>query len=232
MFDFLQSLFDLRCLLCGVKLDRRDPLQLCSDCRQGFDKLEKDCCAVCGHPLRSGRCPSCSKLEAIHFDSFLFLQYYTDFGKKVIFKWKKEHYWRLGLFFLILLEQKGLLDKTVPVTIVPGAKGRRMLRGKSSLYFLLGQLKKSGYTILSDVYCMKPLTKEQKQKNAARRVSEVHSRFFLPGKNRNKYDGAVQLIDDLFTTGATLNYGAKLLKEAGFKKVTAISIFRTILNNR
>ncbi|MCZ2257268.1 ComF family protein [Sporosarcina sp. G11-34] len=39
------------------------------------------------------------------------------------------------------------------------------------------------------------------------------------------------LIDDIYTTGTTLNHAARLLKEAGAAKVEAVTLIRAILND-
>lgn len=67
-------------------------------------------------------------------------------------------------------------------------------------------------------------------KSSKIRINKIKELFFLPEKNANKFSGKVYLIDDVYTTGATMNYCSELLKKAGFKKVIAISFVRAIIN--
>ena len=68
-------------------------------------------------------------------------------------------------------------------------------------------------------------------KNQKKRIEEIQKMYYLPCKNVSKYGGKVYLLDDVYTTGATLNYGAKLLKDAGLSEVVAVSFFRAILSH-
>jgi predicted amidophosphoribosyltransferase len=70
----------------------------------------------------------------------------------------------------------------------------------------------------------------QKNKNDYGRLKKIENLFYLPKKNRDKFSGRIYLIDDVYTTGSTLNYGAKLLKQAGFTEVHIISFFRAVMN--
>ena len=68
----------------------------------------------------------------------------------------------------------------------------------------------------------------QKLLNHKDRQSNANKIFNLsknPPKIENDLD-TIQLIDDIFTTGSTINRCSKLLKDFGFKKVFAYSLFK------
>ena len=64
--------------------------------------------------------------------------------------------------------------------------------------------------------------------NKQQRKSMINGAFLLsnPDKIKNK---KVILIDDVFTTGATINECSKVLKQHGAKKVIGLVIAKTII---
>lgn len=65
--------------------------------------------------------------------------------------------------------------------------------------------------------------------NARQRRLNVRGAFAVPPDRRPQVSGrAVLLIDDVFTTGATLNACARALKRAGARKVMALTLARVV----
>lgn len=64
-------------------------------------------------------------------------------------------------------------------------------------------------------------TKPQKNLNAKERAKNVQGAFFV--SQILKYESVI-LIDDIFTSGATLNEAARMLKESGVKKVYFLAV--------
>jgi predicted amidophosphoribosyltransferase len=67
-------------------------------------------------------------------------------------------------------------------------------------------------------------TDAQSQLNAKQRRSNVRGAFQLTRKIQSEY---VVLIDDVVTTGSTVNELAKILKAAGVRRVDVWAIART-----
>ena len=75
------------CIICKIKKPSNEVPLLCNDCLSSFDNNAENKCKICCHPLDDfNKCPSCSKLGEIFFDSYNFIQYYTDFFKTLIYK--------------------------------------------------------------------------------------------------------------------------------------------------
>ncbi|OHD12828.1 MAG: hypothetical protein A2Y34_01680 [Spirochaetes bacterium GWC1_27_15] len=234
--DVKNTILDLSCVICGNKDFSKEIDFICSDCFKSFEKLNTDnnICKICGHTLDSGNyCPSCSLLKNIYYDSYKFIQYYTGFFKNIIRMWKKEDNFMINKLFFHLLINKNLLSKEIPITVVPDTKFKTIKRGRAGLHYLLFLLKKNGFYTLENIYKKKfILFSSQKNKSQENRFSDIQNLYFLPKKNVNKFKGEIILIDDIYTTGSTLNYGSKLLKEAGFSKVHTITFFRTIFDKK
>ena len=177
-------------------------------------------------------CPSCYELGTIYFDSYHFIQTYTGFFKNVVYRLKKSDEFVFNRLLTELLIRRGYLSKNIPVTIVPDILFKAFRRGRGSLYYVLRLLKRQGFTVMKDIYRKKFSLRPQKAKSKQRRIAEIENVYYLPDGNRDKYKGEVILIDDVYTTGATVNYGAKLLKQAGFDKVHCVTFFRAVMNDQ
>jgi predicted amidophosphoribosyltransferase len=72
--------------------------------------------------------------------------------------------------------------------------------------------------------------KPQSKQGRGERLKQIQGAFQL--RKPSFFEGKrVLLIDDVYTTGATLNEGAKVLKEAG-AEVGAFTLARTLLHFR
>ena len=228
-----QLSLDCHCILCkNSDLSDKIPY-ICRNCLEKFFPLQTNICSICGHPLNeSSCCISCSKLGKIYFNSYNFIQFYTDFFKSVVYKLKKEEEFMVNRLFFDLLLLRKIINTDGIITVVPDTFYKHIKKGRSSLKYLLKLFGDRGYVVEPDVYSKKlSIHNSQKTKSQKRRIEEVEKMYYLPKKNVTKYKGKVYLIDDVYTTGSTLNYGAKLLKDAGFNEVIAVSFFRAVLSN-
>ncbi|MBR6199411.1 MAG: ComF family protein [Spirochaetales bacterium] len=226
-------LLDTRCVICGSKDLSEECHLICDQCLAAFDETPNDICPICGHPLTDDYCPSCYELGQIYFDSYHYLQTYTGFFKNVVYKLKKNDEFIMNRLCVSLLLRKGWLSKDIPVTIVPDTWCKAFRRGRGSLRYVLRLLRKEGFTVMPNIYRKrwKLMSRSQKSKSKTTRINEIEQGYYLPDEHRDKYHGEIYLIDDVYTTGATVNYGAQLLKDAGFDKVHCITFFRAVLND-
>jgi len=220
------TFFDKRCFICGV--NRVDGL-ICGLCYDFLTETNNnDQCPICKHPIYDGiNCKHCSDLGTIYFDSFEFVHIYDELSKKLMDKWKFENRFLVNHLFFNLIKEK--LDKNIPITVVPDFLFNKIKRGNSSLYYLLKLLKKDGFETIENVYKKRFSLKKQRSKTKKDRFETINKSYLIEDGNINKYSGGIYLIDDLYTTGNTVNYGAKLLKKAGFTKVYVITFFRAIM---
>ena len=212
------TIFDNNCIICkNIKLSKKIPF-ICNDCLLSFENNINNRCKICGHPLDDfNKCPSCRKLGKIYFDSYQFIQYYTDFFKTIIYKLKIQEDFMINRLFFRLLKLKNIIKNDGTIIVVPDTFIKRIKKGRSGLFYLLKLFKRNGY-------------KSQKNKTVKERLDEIKKLYFLPKKKYNKYQGNVYLIDDIYTTGATINYCARLLKLAGFTRVNVVTFFRAKLD--
>jgi len=225
--------FDQVCILCFEKNTSDKFEYLCKTCLESFYHNNENHCKICSHPKDEDlECPSCSKLDKIFFDSYRFIQYYTGFFKSIVQKWKRDDNFLISELFVKLLIENNYLKKDIPVTCVPSNFFKSFKKGRAGLNYILKLLKNKKFSVIKNIYDENiQVIKSQKEKSDKERIDQIKNKFYLKEKNRDLFSGEIYLIDDIYTTGSTMNYGAKLLKEAGFSKVHCLSFFRTIMNN-
>ena len=228
-----EIILDSRCIICRDKKLSNKINFICDNCYNSFNFIYDKICPRCGHPIynnNSKECLSCKDIEHIYYDNFRYIQLYTGFFKSILSKLKINDEFMLNKLFFELIKKRDLIKKGIPITVVPDVFFKRFKRGRAGLSYILKLFNKEGYNTLNQIYKKRYSITPQKKKDKKSRIEDIKKLYYLPEKNRNKYSGEIYLVDDIYTTGSTINFGAKLLKEAGFDKVYAVTFFRAVLN--
>jgi ComF family protein len=117
------------------------------------------------------------------------------------------------------------IDRIIPV---PLHTSRLRQRGFNQALILAHGISKTFTLPLSydNLKRVRP-TRPQVELSAEERIKNVAGAFAL--RNPDELKGLdVLLIDDVFTTGATMNECARVLKDAGVSRVTALTIARAV----
>lgn len=230
-------LTDSRCLLCQKPLSfgAKYSNLLCNKCFKIFTpKKSEFFCPKCGEALKSDEiCSNCSvDAEIIHYDSFRYIQSYSGAATQLV-KLHKQHdnHKILDLYSVFLSD---ILNPDYPVYIVPDSLPGRIRKGKSCFSVQVAhKLRKKGFNVICGIIKKSPFAKMQKRLNRKDRHENAEKIFNLNKKiSRVKTiftcseTETIQLVDDIFTTGSTINRCSKLLKDFGFKKVLAYSLFK------
>lgn len=189
-------------------------------------------CAICSreaHVDEHGLCDDCaSKLEFVkeidkqeYIDDIYCAVYYTQHiaGAMHSFKYNDTRYLCRALASLITLPDEWETDCTVPI---PLHKARRRKRGYNQSTLIAEELSKK-YDLNIDESLVKRTVNTQSQRTLgqAQRAENIVGAFSVTGDVVGK---RIMLIDDVFTTGATMNECAKALKNAGASKVYAATV--------
>lgn len=219
MKKLFRLLTDSRCLLCRKPLSfDTESGALCSECFDIFTPEESDeICGKCSADTRN-----------IYYDSFRYIQSYSGAAMQLV-KLHKQHdnHKVLDLYSVFLSK---ILNPNYPVYIVPDSLPGVIRKGKSCFSRQVARkLRKKGFTVLCGIIKKSPFAKMQKLLNHKDRHDNAEKSFNLNKKMQKGDIGqteTIQLVDDIFTTGATINRCSKLLKDFGFKKVLAYSLFK------
>jgi ComF family protein len=201
---------------------------LCNDCWDGLKLVcSADYCRRCGrdvspYAVYGDGCPNCHS-EDIHFDGIARAGIYAESLRKMILAFKND---RTELDSLMVwLADTALhtstffndIDFFVPV---PLHWRKRLRRGYNHSYLVARGLKHTA-KVNTDLVRIRHTQEQPTMMTVAARAKNVAGAFAV--RYRHPFAGKkICIVDDIKTTGATLNECAKTLKEAGALKVFAL----------
>lgn len=241
MVEFLKSvlnfIFPPTCIICDSNLFLNDGL--CSDCLNELNFITKPFCNCCGYPfdlqeyevLDSFLCGKCLA-KHYKFDMARSVLCYNDISKKIILPFKHADKTAYKNFIAKLMINAGadLLKDTDIIIPVP-IHFSRLLKRKYNQATLLSNIisVKTKIPVCYDILFRIKKTKSQGHLTTKQRQANVLNAFAV--KNADKIKGKkILLIDDVFTSGATLNECAKILKKNGAGKVYVLTFARVVHN--
>jgi ComF family protein len=209
-------------VLCG---EHSGETQICTACDADLPRLPRRCCAVCALPLSSGSvCGACldapplyTRVRAAFAYGFPVdaLIHAYKYGRRLA------HARILGAALAAVAPLDS--DVIVPMPLAPGRLGERGFNQALEIARFLAAV--TGVALMP---------------RACRKVIDTPPQAALPWKERARnvrrafvcdadFHGArVAVVDDVMTTGATLNELARVLRKAGAVEVTGWVVARTL----
>ena len=232
----LNLLFPKECAGCGSSLpfDNRD--YLCDPCARGIFWISPPVCERCGRPLFGSVrppvvCPRC-RAAPPDFDRARAVFAFRDAAQAFVLKYKYAGCPYLALPASRWLKEAGEsvlswedYDALVPVPLHP-RKARERGFNQSEL-LAAGLSRFCGVPLAQRKLARSRYTKTQTRLDVAERRENMRRAFRVatPGYFRGK---SVLLIDDVHTTGATVNECARVLKADGAERVDVLTLARAI----
>ena len=226
--DFiLDAIFPQSCVQCD-----REGKCLCSDCFNLIDILEYQFCPVCGkRVIGQNVCKGCVKKT--NLDGIFSASPYSDFlVKKAIVRLKYEPYLKnlsktladliITHFYLLHNNHiRGILQDSILIP-VPISKDKMKIRNFNQAKEIARELSmKLQLPLFSDVLLKTKSTPQQVGLPLWKRKKNIKNAFVIFNSNKI-ISKKILLIDDVFTTGSTVEECAKTLKDAGAREVYAI----------
>ncbi len=228
MDGVLSLLFPPRCAVCNTLQEQ----VLCDACRTAFVPIGEPLCRQCGLPLDpkatgDEHCAEC-RTTPPDFDAARAAGLYRGALRTAIHHFKYAGAQALAAPLAAWARTHLVLPFTPELLCpVPLHKQREALRGYNQSGLLAEALGQEwGIPCASGILTRTANTPPQMQLPAAQRKHNVHGVFVA---NLDVTGRVVGVVDDVYTTGATLNECARALKRSGAARVLAITIARVTL---
>ena len=186
------------------------------------DKVcEDDLCSKCEIKLRNISKNKIEKYEDKNFKKHIYLFKYEGIIKEMLIKFKfneKPYIYKAFVNFLIKNKKICSFLKSYDIIIpVPIHYNRKVTRGYNQSALMARDIAKIlNINYIENVLYKRIDNKPQSTKNKEARKENVIGVYYI--KNEYKiYNKKVLLLDDIYTTGSTVNECAKVLKEARSK---------------
>lgn len=219
-----------RCLLCECIMTV--PSTLFGLCRYCFEAMPANgyCCQRCGLPTATdiAQCGTCLQ-NTPYYRKVLFCTPYNHDIQRLIIQLKQQHDMaacRLLADYLALryFEQSHTLSGIDALVPVPMHRRSLLRRGNNHSQLLARKLARRLSLPCHNHYLIKTRdTPTQRSLTAAERRKNLRNAFAVIGDVSDKN---IAIVDDVMTTGSTVNEIAKVLTKAGAKAVYVLLVAR------
>lgn len=231
--SILEILYPVRCPVCGkIVLPKGE--RICGPCKDKLKVIQEPRCKKCSKPIEAEEKEYCRDCEQKNYNYIkgYSVWIYDDIMKKSISDYKyhnKKEYARFYIAETIRLYGKSIV-KLAPDVLVPvpihNVKYRE--RGYNQADILaLGIGKELDLPVLSHLLVRNRKTLPQKQLNDKERLRNLKEAFRFNEKAaegfRREID-KVLLVDDIYTTGSTIEACTNILLAQGIKEVYFITL--------
>ena len=220
----------MKCLLCGqtmktvltfssLLLLRNDISCLCSDCDSTFERIGEEYCPNCMKTGLSIKCQDCQfwckeGIEVSHRAIFIYNQAMKDFFSR----YKFDGDFLLRKAFASVLSEELKKYKGYQFVVIPLSPERLLERGFNQVE---GLVEAAGFSYLDLIE-----KREQRASSSKSRSERLETELPFFVKSGITIPKKILLIDDIYTTGTTINRVKKLLEEAGAEDVKTLSLVR------
>jgi ComF family protein len=225
------------CAACDMLLERPTRGPVCESCWQSVRPFTPPLCDSCGDPLPSwrvisvpmARCPRCRRARRL-VDRSMSAGAYDGPLRAVVHTLKYEGRRSLAKPLARLMRNRcaAVLDGADCLVPVPLHSSRRRARGFNQALDLARQLSKAGLPVRQVLRRVRA-TPTQTGLPAAQRHRNMRHAFAPAWRECAPHGGVVVLVDDVSTTGATLEACARVLKEMGVREVRAVTAARVVM---
>jgi ComF family protein len=230
----LDLVYPPQCLICGIP----DEPVVCGQCYAAFAPIPEPVCQRCGRPGEEGvACGTCKEADACGgwgFDAARAAGIYWGPLREGIHRLKFQKQEILGPALGAHLANRCLVDRllaedllrgltaAVPVPLHPS---RERKRGYNQARLLAAPLADMlGVPLLTDGVVRAQRTRPQVGSSGDARRRNVTPHAFRVARPERLRGHGILLIDDVFTTGATVSACATALRQAGATKVVAVTL--------
>ncbi len=216
----LDLLLPERCVGCAGA-----DVTICDACRARLTLLRGPLCERCGAPVAwpVARCRDCAG-RRLGFARARSAVAYEGPAVRLVWAWKEGGRRTLAREAAALVAAAVERPEVDAIAFVPAVADRRRWRGHNPARALAGELATHWELPVVDalVRCGRPC--RQRGLPLAERRRNVAGAF----RGRGLFPGAAALVDDVYTTGATVSEAARALRSAGAGRVEVVTFARAL----
>lgn len=215
------------CINCGKIIDDTRTYKLCNDCMDNFKWIGERNCKKCGKPLsvynNSDTCYNCKEYTH-NFDKGYTCVEYGTLEKNMLFNLKFESKTYIADTIGEIMHDR-MHEPYDVVCPIPISKEKLHKRGFNQATLIAKSFAvRTGIHYEPNLIVRKVDTVAMKGLSPSERKINVSGAFVVPEYNLYKVkDAEILIVDDIYTTGATIDEAALTLKKNGAKSVDFIS---------
>jgi ComF family protein len=229
---FLDLLFPRKCIICDSADTQRD---VCSNCWQKITFITKPYCVICSNPFNyeeddQAICGHCV-IKTPKYDKAISILKYDEHSKKLIHKFKyQDQLHALDYLTSLMVNMSSDIinnvDYIIPVAMHKYKLLKRVYNQAAMLAMQIAKSKKITY--LPQLLIKKNNSSAQAGLKREHRLENIKNSFQINEKLKHLIKGKnILLIDDVITTGATIDECCKLLRTAGPVKIFVLTLEKT-----
>ena len=221
------------CICCGREIVDGTEFQLCKKCKVEIEPLKGNLCKTCGEVLPRGDeiCDRC-KVSNYAFDVNRSFTHYEEASSNIVkgLKFGHRKYFAENVAEMIC-SMKEHFEGVDVLTYVPISKDRLKQRGFNQAEEIA---KGIGKRLNISVICTLSKIagrKHQAELSQAERYKNLIGSFAIDKNVKESVKGkVVMIVDDVFTTGSTLNECAKMIRKFQPKEIRTVTFAKTKFN--
>ena len=226
--NILDILYPRRCPICQEVVKKRGEM-ICPSCRKEIAPIQEPVCKKCGKPIMDAAeeyCCDCGKMWHLYTRGLAVLPYTGKVRKslhQIKFHNKKEYLDFYGPYMAEVLGKRILAWDAQALIPVPLHRSKRRKRGFNQAEILAVEVGRAlGIPVRTDVVQRIRNTRPQKDLSLRERQNNLKGAFKII-----QYDVKLKkiiLVDDIYTTGSTIDGIAGKLLEQGAEEVYFIAL--------
>lgn len=226
-YPVLDVLFPCECAVCGAVVSYSSH-GICGTCRESIIP-PADPCPVCAGRMSGHSCGVC-RGRAVYLTGTIALGEYTGVLKRMIASLKFNNNTRIARYFSGMAAEKlRCLENRVDfITAVPMSRKKKWKRGFNQSELIARKISRRLGIPFRRLL-------EEKKGSGSQKILSITERFINTiGRYRvtaRDLEGrSILIVDDVFTTGSTINECSRVLREAGCTSVYALVLARVASN--